>query len=40
MHLAVDGYTGATEKLQDPEFVRRFLDGMPSTFRATRTPSA
>ena len=36
MHLAVDGYTGATEKLQDPEFVRRFLDGYPDAIGMTK----
>ncbi len=36
MHLAVDGYTGATEKLQDPEFVRCFLDDYPDAIGMTK----
>jgi S-adenosylmethionine decarboxylase len=36
MHLAVDGYTGATEKLQDLEFIRRFLDDFPDAIGMTK----
>jgi S-adenosylmethionine decarboxylase len=36
MHLAVDGYTGATEKLQDPELLRRFLDQYPASLGMTK----
>ena len=36
MHLAVDGYTGATEKLQDAEFIRGFLDGYPDSLGMTK----
>ena len=36
MHLALDGYTGATEKLQDLEFIRRFLDEYPDSIGMTK----
>ena len=36
MHLIVDGYTGATEKLRDPEFVRQFLDSYPDAIGMTK----
>ena len=36
MHLAIDGYTGATDKLQDLELLRRFLDDYPDALSMTK----
>ena len=36
MHLAIDGYTGATDRLQDMELLRRFLDEYPDALGMTK----
>jgi S-adenosylmethionine decarboxylase len=36
MHLAIDGYDADREKLEDPEFVLRFLDEYPSAIGMTK----
>jgi S-adenosylmethionine decarboxylase len=36
MHVAVDGYTAAVEKLTNPEYVRKFLAEFPASIGMTR----
>lgn len=36
MHLAIDGYDADREKLEDPEFVLRFLDEYPGSIGMTK----
>ena len=36
MHLVIDGYGGDAKKLQDPEYLRRFLDEFPMTLGMTK----